>query len=237
MLRVLSSQFPVLRRDRIHRLYETAKRTLRICVSIQLRTENRQLRTILLLACVLAAFASSAPAQQIDLAIGASTLWSPKPHTASQAFLPPAESGGVFANASLQYLTEKRFGLNVEGAFRVKEGLYNGYQYYRPVLYDVNGVYAHRIAPKIRADFLAGVGGQTLLFYNQKTCIYAGGCSSYVNNTHFLVHFGVGVRYYFWKTFFVRPEAHYYFIPDNFEFHSDHVFRVGASIGHTFGQH
>jgi hypothetical protein len=38
-----------------------------------------------------------------------------------------------------------------------------------------------------------------------------------------------------WRTFFVRPEAHYYFIPNNFEFHSDHVFRIGASIGRTFG--
>ena len=48
-------------------------------------------------------------------------------------------------------------------------------------------------------------------------------------------HFGVGIRYYFWRNVFARPEAHYYIIPNNVEFHSDNVFRVGASIGHTFG--
>jgi hypothetical protein len=31
-----------------------------------------------------------------------------------------------------------------------------------------------------------------------------------------------------------RPEAHDYFIPNNDQFHSDHVLRVGVSIGHTF---
>jgi hypothetical protein len=183
----------------------------------------------------LAALIPVARAQQIDLAVGGSTLWSTKPLTASQAFVPPAEKGGTYAGASLQYLTERRLGINIEGAFRAKEGLYNNYQYYRPALYDVNAVYARPLASKVRADFMAGAGGETLLFYQQTNCIYAGGCRTYVNNTHFLVHAGVGVRYYVWRTFFVRPEAHYYFIPNNFEFHSDHVFRFGASIGHTFG--
>jgi hypothetical protein len=235
MLRVLSSQFPVLRRDPRARLLTARSWALRTCARISLGTENWHLSTAFLLACVLAALVSFAPAQQIDFAGGASTLWSPGPLTASQAFLPPAESGGLYANGSLQYIGEKRLGLNIEGAFRAKEGLYNGYQYYRPILYDVNAVYARRMATKIRGDFMAGVGGETLVFYRQINCNYGSGCTTNVNNTHFLLHAGVGVRYYVWRTFFVRPEAHYYFIPNNFEFHSDHVFRVGASIGHTFG--
>jgi hypothetical protein len=190
-----------------------------------------------LLVCLLATLDGFATAQQIDFGIGGSTLWSPRPLSASQAFLPPAEKGGVFGSASLQYLTERHLGINVEGAFRYKEGLYNGYQFYRPVFYDVNGVYAHRLAAKTRGDFMAGVGGETLLFYNTTNCFYGNGCRTNVNSTHFVVHFGVGIRYYFWRTFFVRPEAHYYFIPNNFEFHSDNVFRIGASIGRTFGPH
>jgi len=235
MLRVLGSQFPVLRNTILGRLLEAGNQGLRICARLSLRTENWQLRTALLVACVLAALVSFSPAQQVDLAGGASTLWSAGPLTASQAFLPPAESGGLYANGSLQYIGEKRLGLNIEGAFRAKEGLYNGYQYYRPILYDVNAVYARRMATKIRGDFMAGVGGETLVFYRQTNCNYSGGCSANFNNTHFLLHAGVGVRYYFWRTFFARPEAHYYFIPNNFEFHSDHVFRIGVSIGHTFG--
>jgi hypothetical protein len=235
MLRVLT-QFPVLgKQSFLGWLSKAAKRRFGTRARFSLRTENWHLRTTLRLACVLAAVASFAPAQQIDLAGGASTLWSPGPLTASQAFLPPAESGGLYANASLQYIGEKRLGLNVEGAFRAKEGLYNGYQYYRPILYDVNAVYARRMATKIRGDFMAGVGGETLVFYKQTNCNYSSGCSTNVNNTHFLLHAGVGVRYYVWRTLFVRPEAHYYYIPNNFEFHSDHVFRIGASIGHTFG--
>jgi len=197
--------------------------------------DSRVLALALRLACVVVALVSFAPAQQIDVGGGGSTLWSPKPLTASQAFLPPAEEGGILAGASLQYLTEKRLGLNLEGAFRAQQGLYNGYQYFRPIFYDVNAVYAHRFAPKTRGDFMAGVGGETLLFYRQINCIYSNGCRTYVNDSHFLLHFGVGVRYYVWRTYFVRPEAHYYIIPNNFEFHSDHVFRVGVSIGHTFG--
>ena len=264
--KVLSSLFAVLRKSKIrNRLAPAGQRTLTTCSPIlQLRTsapyppappggrpskcgDSRRgcppsetpLRWSSALQFILAfsALVTVSHAQQIDFAVGGSTLWSSKPLTASQAFLPPAESGGVLAGASLQYLTERRFGLNVEGAFRAKQGLYNGYQFFRPAFYDVNAVMARRFAPRIRADFMAGVGGETLLFYQTTNCIYNGSCHSYVNDTHFLIHAGVGVRYYLWKTFFVRPEAHYYFIPNNSEFHSDHVFRVGASIGHTFGSH
>lgn len=234
MRRFLNSQFPVIRKTILDRLSKAAGSGLRTRVRFLLGAENWQLRTAFL-ACVFAALVPIAGAQQIDFAVGGSTLWSTKPLTASQAFLPPAEKGGIFAGGSLQYLTEKRLGINVEGAFRAKQGLYNGSQYFRPALYDVNAVYARRMAPKIRADFMAGAGGETLLFYRQTNCPYASGCTTYVNDTHFLVHAGVGVRYYVWKTFFVRPEAHYYYIPNNFQFHSDHVFRIGASIGHTFG--
>jgi outer membrane protein with beta-barrel domain len=235
MQRVLISQFPVLRKAlNPGQFLEAGGEGLRTRLRFWLGAESWQLRGAFL-ACVLSALVPFGRAQQIDLAVGGSTLWSTKPLTASQAFLPPAEKGGTYAGASLQYLTERRLGINIEGAFRAKEGLYNNYQYYRPALYDVNAVYARPMAPKVRADFMAGVGGETLLFYQQTNCIYSSGCSTYVNNTHFLVHAGVGVRYYVWKTFFVRPEAHYYFIPNNFEFHSDHVLRFGASIGHTFG--
>ena len=210
-----------------------------MCVR-QLGSENRRLRTssqlkTALLACLFVALASLARAQQIDLAGGASTLWSTGSLSASEAFIPPALKSGTYANGSLQYLGERRLGLNLEGAARVKEGLYNGYQFYRPILYDANAVYARRMTPKIRADLMAGVGGETLLFYNTTNCTYGNGCRVNVNNTHFLMHFGVGLRYYFWRTFFIRPEGHYYLIPNNFEFNSDHVFRMGASIGHTFG--
>jgi hypothetical protein len=49
---------------------------------------------------------------------------------------------------------------------------------------------------------------------------------------------GGGVRYYVWHRLpnvYVRPEVHYYHIQNNVEFNSSNLFRVGASIGYTFG--
>lgn len=185
-------------------------------------------------------FASIARAQepQVDLAVGGSILWSPKNNTASEAFLPPPEKGGIYPAFSFQYLNKKDRGINIEGAFRYHEGLYNNFQYYRPILIDANGVYSRRLAPKMHGDMLAGAGIESLLFYGERLCpLSAGGCSANINSNHLLFHAGFGIRYYAWRNFFVRPEVHYYFIANNHEFHSDNVFRVGASVGYTFGHH
>ena len=236
----LSSQFPVLRKTYVlGRLTRAALRGRSLRAPFSLKTENWELRTLLLLT-MLAASAAIAGAQQIEFTGGGSILESYKPTTASLAYVPPAESGGIYGGFGLQYLSENFRGLNVEGAFRVKQGLYNGSQYFRPILYDVNYVYARRFKPNFRGDFMAGVGGETLLFYNQIGCGYGSGCRTYVNDNHFLVHLGFGLHYTplhskMFHNFFVRPEVHYYLILNNFEFHSDSVLRAGASIGYTFG--
>jgi len=188
-------------------------------------------------ACTLVLFAGLAGAQQIDIAVGGSTLYSFKPITASEAFLPPPEKGGTYPTVSAEVFPWGRLGINGELAFRYKQGLYNGYQNFRPILYDFNAVYAPRISRKITAEVMAGIGGQRLIFYNSfNSCTAAtSGCVAYISSNHFLGHLGVGVRYNFWRHFFIRPEAHYYLINNNFEFHSDNLFRVGASIGYTLG--
>lgn len=186
-------------------------------------------------ACTLVAFASFARAQQIDIAVGASTIFSSKPTSASLAYPPPAEKGGVYPSVSAEFVFKNRFGFNAEMTVRDKQGLYNGYQKFRPLLYDANAVFAPRFGEKIGADLMAGVGGESLIFYNQfGTCNFPS-CPPRVNSNHLMFHAGAGLRYYFWKQFFVRPEAHYYFVRNNFEFHSDSVIRLGASIGYTFG--
>ena len=183
----------------------------------------------------LVAFPGVLPAQQLNIAVGGSTLYSFKPTTASLAFPPPAEKGGVYPDASVEYLFANRLGFSVEGAYRYKTGLYNDFQTFRPVLYDLNAVWAPRITPKITGDFMAGVGGQTLIFYDEFAPCAFSGCTLHLNSTHFAIHAAAELRYYVWRNFFVRPEAHYYIVPNNYQFHSDHVFRIGASIGHTWG--
>jgi hypothetical protein len=198
------------------------------------------LRKFIVFALAGASFAFSAltHAQQVDFAVGDSILWSPKNATAQSGYIAPPEKGGAYPSALLQYRSsESPFGINVEGAFRYHQGIYNFFQPYRPFLYDANAVYSRRFTFKAEGDFMAGVGAQTVLFYTQTgTCgLPGGGCRTYVNSTHFLTHAGAGVRYYFWRNFFVRPEANWYYVRNNYQFHSNNVFRVGASVGHTFG--
>lgn len=194
------------------------------------------MRRFLLLPCTLFLFAISASAQKLDVAVGASTLFSSSQNTASLAFLPPPERGGVYLNASAQLLFTKRFGINGEIAIRRNKALYNGYQEFRPFLYDANAVFAPRINDNSRLDLMAGVGGQSVLFYNQFAICVTSTCPILFNSTHFAAHLGADVRYYFWGNFFFRPELHYYRVINNSEFHSDNLFRAGASVGYSFGR-
>ena len=191
-----------------------------------------------MLACAVVGVAGTAHAQELDLAVGGSTLFASAINSASQTFQPPPEKGGTYPTVSAEYLfrDNNRVGFNVETAFRYKHGFYDGYQQFRPVFYDANAVFAPRFSHKIVGDFMAGVGGESLIFYNQFRTCYSGACVTNVNATHFLLHAEGGARYYFWRQhLFARPEAHYYRILNNSQFHSGNVLRLGATIGYTFG--
>src|SRR5439155_12223820 len=97
---------------------------------------------LFMLVCALFGFASLAHSQQIDIAGGAGTLMSTKNTTASQTYFPPPEKGGTYINFSVDRLRGNHFGLNAEVTWRAKYALYNYYQQYRPILYDLNVVYA-----------------------------------------------------------------------------------------------
>jgi hypothetical protein len=185
-------------------------------------------------------FASLGHAQRTDFTVGANAVLSSTYNSASQTYLPPAEKGGTYASVSADVLFKNRVGFNGEVAFRAKQGLYNGYQGFRPVFYDVNGVFAPRLGRKVSAELMAGVGGESILFYNRyATCnsYYFSGCRTLASSNHFMIHAGGGVRYYFWRSFFVRPEAHLYVIHNNVQFNSDYVGRIGVSIGYTLHPH
>ena len=195
------------------------------------------MRKLALLAssCVALLSAAFANAQQADFTFGASTLLSSSSNSASLTAVGP-EHGGNYLALSGDVVFKRRFGFNVEGAWRAKRGLDAFGQPYRPVLIDVNGVFQPRITEKVGADLMAGVGFQSTRFYGltaNAPCTNFAVC--YTSDNHFLVHIGGGLRYYVLGHIFVRPEAHYYHITNNFQFHSDNVVRVGASIGYTIG--
>lgn len=172
----------------------------------------------------------------MDLAVGGSTVISSKSTISSQAYLPPGLRGGVYPSGSFQYIFKGPFGISAELVARDKKALYNGYQFFRPVLYNVNAAYTRQINAKINADLMAGVGAQTVLFYTQYVNCPVGNCPNLANSTHFLIHAGFDVRYYFWRDLFARPEIHYYRIVNNDQFYSGNLLRLGASIGYSFGR-
>lgn len=192
---------------------------------------------LILCVCAVALFTNLAHAQQIDFAFGAGELYSTQNLNASQTYLPPPEKGGIYPSFTIDRIYASRFGYGAEVSTVYKDQFYNGYQKFRPLIYDVNAVYAPRVAKRASAFLTAGVGGQSILFYNTYgSCSSPTGCANKVNSNQFLVHLSGGVRYKIWRQFFVRPEANYYRIVNNNDFHSGNVLRLGISIGYSIAK-
>ena len=183
------------------------------------------------------AFASSLQAQQLDAAFGFNTLTAPSNQAiTSSNFYPQSIGGGFFPSVSADYLWKNHVGVQGEVSWRGKQNLYGGYEPFRPILYDFNAMYAPYLGKKVEVEALAGFGAQSTRFYSgQYTCSYFAGCSDYTSSNHLMGHLGAGVRLYVWNRVFVRPEAHFYFTHNNFEFNSSHSERYGVSIGYSFG--
>jgi len=182
----------------------------------------------------MASFALGQQVSQIDIAAGGSTLFSPKSNNSSEAFVPPPLKGGLYPAFSVDVLLKNNFGFNAETDFRYHKGLYDDYQRFRPIFYDVNGVYTKRANRRTNLDLLAGVGGESLLFYNAFGNCPSGACRASISSNHFVLHVEADVRYRLKWNFFIRPEAHFYRIIDNNEFSSANILRLGASLGYAF---
>ncbi len=203
------------------------------------------MRKLAFLALVFSFFtlANFASAQQADAMLGFSTIVAPSSSSTSCPVFSSTcirETGGLYTTISGDVIFHKRIGFNIEGNWRTKQGLegaIGSQQLYRPILFDFNADYQPRITKKVGADLLGGIGWQTTRFYAfnySSNCLTFGQC--YTSNNHFLVHFGGGIRYYFFGNAFLRPEAHFYHIMNNTDvFSNTNVIRVGASIGYTIG--
>jgi hypothetical protein len=181
--------------------------------------------------------AQLASAQQGDVMFGGGTLLSSGSGCTITAGCP--EKGGFYPSVSADVIFKKRVGFNFETAWKGSQGSYGGPggQPFRPILTDFNAVYQPSLNKKVGLDLMAGIGLQSTRFYgftNTTNCIYFNAC--FTSTHHFLVDIGGGVRYYVWRSVFVRPEVHYYHIVNNTDdFSNNDVIRVGASIGFTIG--
>jgi hypothetical protein len=198
-------------------------------------------RTLLLVAasCLLFALAIPAHAQQFDIAFGYGTVLA---NPASDATITQIAngthaaqslSGGGYPSFSGDLLFWKHFGVGAEVAWRAHQNVNQFFQPYRPIFYDVNAVWAPPLGKRAQAELQGGIGALSIRFYNPVfTCNFFG-CTNYSSSNHFTTHVGGGIRLYVWRNVFLRPEANFYFINNNFEFAGPRAIRVGASIGYS----
>lgn len=191
-----------------------------------------------LLICLLFFFALTAFAQSGDVAFGVSGLIAPS--TAGVDFssgnvFAPTMGGGTYLNFTGDFMIRHHLGVEGELAWRARQNLYLGYQPYRPLFYDFGGIWSSRFSKHFGAEASAGIGAESLRFYNgYETCSFVT-CTDYTSSNHLMGAFGGGLKIYPWHNVFIRPEARFYLIHNNYEFNSDHVLRAGISIGYTFG--
>lgn len=190
-----------------------------------------------LIVCLCLLSARCALSQQIDFAFGLGTVTATSAANAGANFSPQSVGGGTFPAFSGDVLLHKNFGVSAEIAWRVGQNSYTflANQPFRPLFYDFNGIWVPKLAPKVSAELMAGIGAESVRFYSgYLNCGYTG-CTDYTSDNHFMGHFGGGVRLYVFGHLFVRPEAHFYLIHNNTEFSGPWAARYGASIGYTMG--
>ena len=200
------------------------------------RPTEAHLRKLTLIAalCSLFMIGNLAYAQGGDLALGFGSLLSTSSANASGNYAPQSMGGGLYPTFSVDFLLHHRLGVSGEISWRGGRNLYEGYEPFRPIFYDINGIYAPRLSKHLGFEVMAGIGAASTRFYSGSyTCNFIS-CTDYNSTNHFMGHFGAGIKLYVHGNFFIRPEAHVYLIHNNFEFSSGAVERVGASIGYTF---
>lgn len=164
-------------------------------------------------------------------------MWGTKASQTASGHSPESLSGGSYLSASADVLLHKRLGVQAEVAWKGSRGIYypGGYnQPYRPFFYDANAIWIPKISKRMSAELMAGVGVENTRFYKgTEACTFLT-CTNFVTSTHFMEHFGGGLRLHAFRGLFVRPEAHLYVVHNNVEFSSGHAVRYGVSIGYTF---
>jgi hypothetical protein len=199
---------------------------------------KQTLRTAILLsfACAaLTALSNFAQAQKIDVAFGISTVTAPPASDANGVdHLPVSLTGGTYPGISGDVLLFHHVGLQGELYWKGSRGDYgNTGLPYRPLFYDVNAIYAPKLASHTYLELLGGIGALSTRFYCPSICNFQG--TNYQDSNHFMGHFGTGIKFYPAGNFFIRPEAHLYLVNNNLEYSSPRVVRYGLSLGYTFG--
>src|SRR4051812_582642 len=123
------------------------------------------------LASVFAAFLLStifAFGQQADAMLGFGTVLSPGAAAcgSNPANFTCPERGGLYMNIGGDVIFHKRLGLGFDATWRSSQGNFGGLGIpYRPILFDINGVYQPKMGKKAGLDLMGGIGWQSTRFY------------------------------------------------------------------------
>ncbi len=184
--------------------------------------------------CVFFLAEREAHAQQVDAAFGLNALTAPSASSASGNHFAQSVRGGLFPSFNGDFLFFKnQIGVNAEVSWRAKRSLSQASEPFRPIFYDFNGIWAPRLAKSVQGELMAGIGAESIRFYQNFLVCNSFTCTNFISSNHFMGHFGGGIRFYIMGHLFIRPEAHIYLVRHNFEFSSARAMRFGVSIGYT----
>jgi len=189
---------------------------------------------------VISVFSALAHAQKFDLAAGLSTIEAPGISSANgKDHQPVTLSGGAYIGASGDVRVFRRVSIGAEVFWRGSQAQnYNNAAFnYRPIFWNVNAVYAAKLARRTYLELVAGVGELSTQYYTAATCAPYPSCSIFKSANHLDGDFGGGIRFYPRGGWFIRPEGRVYLINNNWDFSANYATRFGASIGYTFGRH
>jgi hypothetical protein len=184
--------------------------------------------------CVSLAITSTARAQQFDVGFGYGTVLGTSASNVQPGHTPQSISGGGYLSFGGDLLFWKKYiGVGGEVAWRANQNVNIFFQPYRPIFYDFNAVYAPPLGKRVQAELQGGIGGLDIRFYQPVfTCNFFG-CTNFSSSQHFSTHVGGGLRFYVWRNVFLRPEAHFYYVKNNFEFAGNNVQRYGVTLGYS----
>ena len=199
----------------------------------------KYLWTLTLLSFVFICLPASAQYEQpqLDFGFGVGTVTAPSSASATGNHSPQTIGGGAFLSVNGDALFWRHLGVEGEVAWRASRNLYQGYQPFRPIFYNVNAIYAPPLGKYAQLELLGGIGGLSTRFYTQTYICnpFYFSCVNYYSTNHFMADVGAGVRVYLSHGVFLRPEFREYFINDNVDFSSGHATRSDVTLGFSFG--
>jgi hypothetical protein len=184
--------------------------------------------------CTFFLAASVAHAQQFDIGFGVGTVVGTSAANAESGHIPQTISGGAYPSFSGDFLFWKKYiGVGGEVAWRANQNVNIFFQPYRPIFYDFNAVVAPPLGKHAQAVIQGGIGGLDIRFYQPVFSCNFFGCTNFSSSQHFSTHVGGGIRLYVWHSVFLMPEAHFYYVNNNFEFASNRAQRYGVTLGYS----